>query len=324
MRRSHQRELGRRVSAPAAPEIRESAAGTGTRAQVTTVTGAVATSWNDASGACKEVAEQRYPFFGASAQDAQMLDMLQVFGGGGTLNIRRAASQAVDRHQRANVALARRQCHHGRIQSRLAGGIRKGRANSDLLTTGLAVKVRVEQFGSDTDAVEISSGNGTQRLDEDIRDRASLSWSPQGKSGSICSDVPGDPGAASANAGGACGDGGTGRLADRGEQAAPTRLSFAPPASSSTQWHQRGGPWALFRLMDKADEQNAGPRRSWQRSIRVRMGHLVIRTSFAEHPFGAAACGRFAARFAVSAGIVLGKLPFHGDFVAQGGQRLRA
>ena len=62
------------------------AAGTGTRAQVTTVTGAVATSWNDASGACKEVADQRYPFFGASPQDAQMLDMLRVFGGGGTLN----------------------------------------------------------------------------------------------------------------------------------------------------------------------------------------------------------------------------------------------
>jgi type VI secretion system protein ImpL len=40
----------------------KSAAGSGTRAQVTAVTGAVATSWSQAGEACREVADQRYPF----------------------------------------------------------------------------------------------------------------------------------------------------------------------------------------------------------------------------------------------------------------------
>ena len=63
----------------------KSAAGSGTRAQVTTVTGAVATSWEQVGEACKGVADQRYPFFGAAPQDAAMLDMLRLFGGSGTL-----------------------------------------------------------------------------------------------------------------------------------------------------------------------------------------------------------------------------------------------
>src|SRR5205085_10180228 len=63
----------------------KAAAGSGARAQVTTVTGAVATSWSQAGDACKGVADQRYPFIGASPDDAPMLDMLRIFGPGGTL-----------------------------------------------------------------------------------------------------------------------------------------------------------------------------------------------------------------------------------------------
>ena len=211
------------------------AAGTGTRAQVTTVTGAVATSWNDASGACKEVADQRYPFFGASPQDAQMLDMLRVFGGGGTLNryVEQHLKPLIDtsgpmwRWREDNVITAG-------FSPRLAGRIRKGRADSGpaddrACREGERPAVR-QRYGRGRDLFR--QQHATVRQGHAGTARPVMVAARE--SGSIRSDVPGDPGAASASAGRACGDGGTGRLDSRGEPGgARSGCSFAPAASAS-------------------------------------------------------------------------------------------
>ena len=54
-------------------------------------------------------------------------------------------------------------------------------------------------------------------------------------------------------------------------------------------------------------------------SIGFAVGHIVVRTAFDQQPLLARRNVDVSLPwFAVSAGIVLGKLPFHGDFVARG------
>jgi type VI secretion system protein ImpL len=236
------------------------AAGTGTRAQVRTVTGAVATSWNDASQSCKEVADQRYPFFGASPQDARMLDMLRVFGGGGTL------SRYVDEHLKPLID-TNGPMWRWREDNVITAAFSpdspeefaKAARIRDLLTTGLAVKVSAQQFGSDTVAVEISSGNSTQRLDKDMPGPRVLSWSPQGNPEAFVAMYPVTPEPPPAPAATAA----QGASAVAGNQATPTPAPAAQPRPSPPPPPVRisaDGSWAFFRLMDMAEKQNAGPK----------------------------------------------------------------
>ena len=254
------------AGASAPPQLQKfakDAAGTGTRAQVSTVTGAVATSWNDAGEACKEVADQRYPFFGASPKDAPMLDMLRVFGAGGTL------SNYVDQHLKPLIDTGGPmwRWREGNVIS--AGfspdspeEFAKAARIWDLLTSGLALKVAVQQFGSDTSAVEISSGNSTQRLDRDMSGPRILSWSPQGNPEAFVAMYPvprePQPPAPPAASAVASTQGGS---ASAGNQTVPAPTSAPgpptpppPPVRISAE-----GPWAFFRLMDKSAKQNAGP-----------------------------------------------------------------
>lgn len=233
----------------------KSAAGSGSRAQVTTVTGAVASSWSEAGAACKGVADQRYPFFGASPQDAPMLEMLQVFGPGGTL------SRYIEQRLKPLIDISGpmwRWREDNPITAAFSGDspeeFAKAAKIRDLLVSGLALKVQVEQFGSDTGAVEISSGNSTQRLERDAPGPRVLSWSHQGNPEAsvtmypVAPPPPPPPSPVAADAKGAA-------PAEPESKPAPAPPTI-PPARIDAE-----GPWALFRLMDKADKQNAGPKK---------------------------------------------------------------
>lgn len=250
------------------------AAGSGTRAQVKTVSGAVATSWNEASESCKGVADQRYPFFGASPEDAEMLDMLHVFGAGGTL------STYVDQHLKPLIDTDGPIWRWREGDPVTAGfspdspeEFAKASQIRDLLMSGLALKVTVQQLGKDTQAVEISSGNSTQRFDRDTTGPRVLSWSAQGNPEAYVAlyAVPPPPPAppagpaAAAPAAPAQAAGGKPAQAAPAAKPAATTPAAAPAAQPPPQplpptRISAEGPWAFFRLMDKAQKQNAGPR----------------------------------------------------------------
>jgi type VI secretion system protein ImpL len=230
---------------------------------VKTVTGAVATSWNDASAACKGVADQRYPFFGASPQDAEMLEMQRVFGAGGTLNA------YVEQHLKPLIDTSG-PLWRWREGNEVTAGFSpdspeefaKAARIRDLLTTGVPLKVTVKQFGDQTQAVEISSGNGTQRLDRDTPGPRALSWSPQGNPEAYVAMYPvppPPPPSAPPAPDAAATTNGTAKAAAPAPAATPAPAAAPEPPPPPTRISAEG-PWALFRLMDMAQKQNAGPK----------------------------------------------------------------
>ena len=222
--------------APAAlQDFATAASGGGAKAQVSTVTGAVTTAYLQVAQSCQEVAQERYPFFRAASQDAAMLDVLRVFGPGAAMDgfVSTRLDPLIDRagplwRWRGDTPITAALDPASPEEFGKAAKIR------DLLVSGLQFKVAVERLGSETGAVEFSSGNSSQRFDAAGPTARPLSWSPQGNPEAFIAFQPATGAAAAAvPAPGATG-------------AAPSRL-------------EAEGPWALFRLMDKAEVQNAGP-----------------------------------------------------------------
>ena len=229
----------------------QDAAGGGAQAQVSTVTGAVATSYSEVANACREVAQERYPFFGTAEQDASMIDVIRVFGPGGTVDgfVQQRLAPLIDNsgpvwRWRSDNPITAQMDPASPEEFAKAAEVR------DLLVGGVQLKVAVERVGSDTGAVEFSSGNSTQRWDRGSGGAKPLSWSPQANPEAYIVMHPATEG-----------------------KGAPARISAE-------------GPWALFRLMDQAEKQNAGPQ-----SIRATFrsgGHwatLLIQLPSERNPF---------------------------------------
>jgi type VI secretion system protein ImpL len=208
-----------------------------------------------------------------------MLDMMRVFGAGGTLSsyVDTKLKTLIDtsgpiwRWQENNPVTAG-------MDPASPEEFAKAARIRDLLMSGLALKVTVEKFGSDTDAVEISSGNSTQRLDHETPGPRIVSWSPQGNPEAFVAMYPAAAEAA-APAPPAAPETGSAPATQSPDPLAPKAV---PAARISAE-----GPWALFRLMDKADKQNAGPQ-----AIRAtfRSGPhwvtLLLQLPTSENPFG--------------------------------------
>ena len=216
------------AGATAPPQLQQfvqDAAGGGTRAQVSTVTGAVGTAYAQVANACREVAQERYPFFGAAPQDAAMVDVMRVFGPGGSMDsfVQQRVVPLVDNsgpvwRWRSDNPITATMDPASPEEFAKAAEVR------DLLVGGVALKVAVERFGTQTGAVEFSSGNSVQRFERDAPGARAVSWSPQANPEAYIAMHP---------------------AADVKE----------PPVRITAE-----GPWALFRLMDQAEKQNAGPR----------------------------------------------------------------
>jgi type VI secretion system protein ImpL len=128
-----------------------------------------------------------------------------------------------------------------------------------------------------------------QRLDHDTQGQRVLSWSAQGNPEASVTMYPPEPETpppqpvpAPASAPTASAAGQNGAAAQPAPPPAPPAPPPPPPARISAE-----GPWAFFRLMDKADKQNAGPQ-----TIRAtfRSGPhwvtLLIQLPTGDSPFG--------------------------------------
>lgn len=235
------------AAAGAPPQLQgfvSSATGGGASAQIGAAKGAIADAYaQTVLPACKEVAQEHYPFFAASAQDASMVDALRVFGMGGVIDgfvqTRLKALMQTDgpvwRWRSEDPITASLNPSSPEAFAK-AGQLR------DLLVGGLPIKISVASFGSDVGMVEVASGGTRYRFTPSINGAKPLLWSASGglPEASVVLYRPGPA------------------------QTDPT--SEPKPGAEIAHWNAEG-PWALFRVMDKADKQNAG-----QRAIKARFG----------------------------------------------------
>jgi type VI secretion system protein ImpL len=129
----------------------------------------------------------------------------------------------------------------------------KAREVRDLLSVGLPLRISLDQLGSEINAVVISSGGSAQRLQRGVQGARPIQWSTAGVQEAFIELVPaGAEGAAAAQ---------------------PLRF-------------EQEGPWALFRLIDQADRENAG-----ESAIRVTFGEgarsatLLVSLPSPKNPF---------------------------------------
>ncbi|QNQ09574.1 type VI secretion system membrane subunit TssM [Sphingomonas alpina] len=238
------------------------AAGGGSAAQVSAAGGAITDAYTQTVlPACREVAQERYPFFGAAPQDAAMVDVLRVFGMGGVIDSFTQSrlkplidtEGAIWRWRDGNAVTAALNPSTPEAFAR-AGELR------DLLVGGLPIKVSVASFGTGVDTVEVTSGGTRYRFKAASNQPHPLLWSASGglpeasvvlySAAKAATAAPGKPAAAPAD----------------------------PDAQSGTELGRFAaeGPWALFRVMDMAEKQNAGAR-----AIRASFGQGALRTTLA-------------------------------------------
>ncbi len=197
----------------------------GAAAQVSTATGAVTSAYAEAVvPACREVAQERYPFFATSGEDAGTVDVMRVFGTTGIIEtfVQQRLVPLMERsgplwRWRSDTPVTASFTPATPEEFAKAAQVR------DLLAAGLPLKVAVERMSADTASIELSSGTTTQRLDRDSPGPKALSWSAQGTPEAYIAFQP--------------------------------QTADAPPVRLEAE-----GPWALFRLFDKAEKQNAGER----------------------------------------------------------------
>ena len=194
----------------------------GDKAQVSAATGAVSTVYEQQlAPQCRSVTEQRYPFVTASKNDAPLGDLLRVFG----------MNAGVD--QFTQTKLRPLLDTSGPVWRWKAGDpvaaaldptsadeFRKAEGVRDLLVSGAPLKVESAGFGGAVTAAEIAFGGQTQRFDANQAGQRTMQWT--------ASSLP---------------------------EAHVTLYAGAVKLKEITA----DGPWALFRLMDGARKENAGP-----------------------------------------------------------------
>ena len=206
-----------------------SAANGGRSEQTSTATGAVSANYTQSVlPQCREVAQDRYPFFGGATQDAAVPETLRVFGMGG----------AIDGFQRGRLAAlmdTTGPIWRWKADDPIAATLdpqspeqfSKAAQIRDLLAGGLPLKVSAVTWGSEVDAAEFASGGTTYRFAKADTSEKPLLWSANGGVPSADVVLYAPPGAAGA---------------------APVEL----------RRFDAEGPWALFKLIDKATKENAG------------------------------------------------------------------
>jgi type VI secretion system protein ImpL len=216
------------ASAVAPQQLRnflDAAAKGGAAAQVSTATGAVTTTYAaTVLPACREVAQEHYPFFATSDQDAPTIGVLGVFGSTGVIEqfVQQRLAPLMDRdgplwRWRSDSPVT------ASLDPASPEEFAKAAQLRDLLATGLQLRIGVDRMSPDTASVEFSSGMTTKKFDRDSPGPSPVAWSAQGTPEAYVAFQPQTGGAA------------------------PVRI-------------EAEGPWALFRLLDKAEKQNNGPR----------------------------------------------------------------
>jgi type VI secretion system protein ImpL len=170
--------------------------------------------------ACLSVAERHYPFVRTARSDVVMADLQRVYGANGQIDgfTRDRLQPLLDTagpvwRWRSGDPVAQG------LRPSSAAQFQKAAAIRDLLSAGLALNVSLASLGHGVDAVEISAGGTTYRLD--ARDMAThpLIWTPTGL---------------------------------------PHAHVVLLSGSKEVHRDQSDGAWALFHLLDAAQVRNAG------------------------------------------------------------------
>ena len=218
------------AAATAPPQLMDfmnKATGGGAAAQTSAASGAVSEAWAQSLlPACREVAQERYPFFGAADEDAAGLEMLRVFGQIDTF-VSQRLEPMMDRtgpvwRWRSDDPVA------STLDPSTPEQFAKAREIRDLLIGALNIKVSLARKGSSVGEVEISSGGTSYEFDRPGSPSRPLVWSMIGQLPEARLVIRGTSG---------------------GEGEAPVLDEF----------EGKEGPWALFHLLDQGRKQNAGP-----------------------------------------------------------------
>ena len=220
------------AAAGAPPQLQpfvQKAAGGGNQAQVGAASGAVTEVYAaNVLPACREVAQDRYPFFGAATEDAPTVEMLRVFGMGGVVdqfaggNLKPLLeTDGPVWRWRTDDAVAATLDPSSPEQFGKAAQIR------DMLAGGLPIRVSLARLGSAVSAIEISSGGTTYRIDGNTAQPRPLLWSLSGGLPEASLTLYGSP-------------------------------SPSDGKAPEIRKIEKTGPWALFRLLDEAEVENAG------------------------------------------------------------------
>ncbi len=211
------------ATAPAMVQgVTSGASKAGDKAQVSSATGAVSTIYEQqVAPQCRSVTEQRYPFVTASKQDAPLGDLLRVFAMNGTVDqfIQTKLRPLLD----TSGPVWRWKSGDpvaAALDPTSADEFHKAQGIRDLLSTGVPLKVESAGFGGSVTSAEIAFGGQTQKFDANQAGQRVMQWTANG--------LP---------------------------EAHVTLYAGATKLKDITA----DGPWALFRLMDGAKRENAGP-----------------------------------------------------------------
>lgn len=214
------------ASAGAPPQLQGFVAGAtqgGAKAQTGAAQGAISDAYaQSVLPECRLATQDKYPFFGGSEVDASLVDVHRIMGMGGVIeNFYQQrmlplldTSGPVWRWQANNPIVAS-------LDPASPDEFAKARQVRDLLVGGLPIKIEVQSFGGQVNAVEWSSGGTSYRFDNASTGARPVMWSAQGS-------LP--------------------------QASVALFKDTTQIAKIETQ-----GPWALFRLFDRARRENAGP-----------------------------------------------------------------
>jgi len=194
----------------------------GDQAQISSAAGAVASAYADSvNPACRSASEQRYPFVTASANDAPVGDLLRVFGLNGQMDafISGRLRPLLD----TGGPVWRWRADDpvaAAFDPTSAGEFQKAQELRDLLISGVAIKVESAGFGGAVTSAELSAGGQTYRFEPSQAGQRALQWSPS---------------------------------------ALPEAHVTLFAGAQAVKTFAFEGPWAMFRLMDAARKENAGP-----------------------------------------------------------------
>lgn len=231
------------AAAGAPPQLHDfvaTATGGGASAQTGAATGAVTDAYaQTVLPACREVAQEHYPFFAAAKADAPMVDMLRVFGMGGVVD--GFAQQRLHALLETSGPVWRWRSDDpiaAALDPSSPEALAKAAELRDLLAGGLPIKVSVASFGGDVGVVEVASGGTRYRFTPSANGAKPLLWSATGglPEASVVLYRP----APATSAG------------------KPAATGGDPVPGPEIARFEAEGPWALFRVMDQATKQNAG------------------------------------------------------------------
>ena len=172
--------------------------------------------------ACRTATQDKYPFVGATDADASIVDVQRTFGMNGTVEA--FLSQRLMPLLDTAGPVWRWQTGNSvaaMLDPASPNEFSKAQQLRDLLAGGLTIKVEAQSFGGGVTAVEFSSGGTKYRFDPATMQPRPIIWSTQGS--------------------------------------LPEAAVVFYKGDAVVQKIETQGPWALFRLFDKAKRENSGP-----------------------------------------------------------------